>query len=78
VNVASGHPVRIGDLVAQIAAEVGVRADVDFCQEAPSDSDPAVLLADVSRLRSLQWSRAVDLRSGVALTVEWWRKRLSC
>jgi nucleoside-diphosphate-sugar epimerase len=74
VNIASGVGVTVGELAAEIGRLTG-RADllrVGALRD--RQSEPAVLLADVTRLREEvgyrpQWT----LAEGLAATVQWWR-----
>ena len=77
VNVASGVPVSIGDVVGAIAEVVG-RPDLVRLGELPvSPDEPLELVADTRRLRDeVEWSQAIDLRHGLADTIEWWRRAL--
>jgi nucleoside-diphosphate-sugar epimerase len=75
VNVASGEPVRVADVVEAIAAAAG-RPELVRLGALPGRPDePERLTADVRRLREeVGWSPSIGLREGVARTVEWWRK----
>jgi nucleoside-diphosphate-sugar epimerase len=76
VNIASGEGVRLADVIASIAAEVG-RPDLIRRGALPRrEGDPAKLLADVSRLREeVGFEGGTALERGIRDTVAWWRKR---
>lgn len=75
VNVASGVPVPVCEVVSHVAAATG-RADLVRFGARPSRSEPQVLVADVSRLRAeLNWTPRVPLVRGLGETVNWWRTR---
>jgi nucleoside-diphosphate-sugar epimerase len=76
VNMASGEPVRLAELVAVIAAAAG-RPELARPGALPQRAgEPERLTADVRRLREeVGWSPSIDLREGVTRTVEWWRRR---
>ena len=80
INIASGHPTRLGEVVRKIAEHVG-RADliVHSTRKAPSGpDDPPLLVADTTRLmREVRWKPCHTLDSGIARTVRWWQDRLS-
>ena len=78
VNVASGIPVSIADLVLAIADAIG-RRDLVRLGELPVPHDePLELVADTRRLRDeVGWQQAIDLRHGLADTIEWWRRALA-
>lgn len=78
INMASGVPVRLGEVIAAIAAETErpelVR--VGALPQRPGESERST--ADVRRLRDeVGWSPSVGLREGAQLTVEWWRFALA-
>jgi nucleoside-diphosphate-sugar epimerase len=74
VNVGSGQPVAVRDLVATIGEAVG-RADlIDVGARAPRPGDPPSLVADVTRLSTdVGWTPRLALRDGIKQTLEWWR-----
>jgi UDP-glucuronate decarboxylase len=73
VNIGSGIPVTIREIV-EITAELCGGADrVDYGAIPQRQGDPAYIVADNSRLRSTGWKPRFDLRSGLRDSVEWWR-----
>jgi nucleoside-diphosphate-sugar epimerase len=76
VNVASGEPVRIRDLVEQVAEAAG-RPDLLRLGARPAaPGEPTSLTADVTRLRDeVGWTPPQMLRKRVAETVEWWQSQ---
>lgn len=75
VNVASGRPVRIRELVAALAEAAG-RTDLVRLGARPAGVEPAVLTAGVARLREeVGWSPSLTLEEAALATVEWWRER---
>ena len=77
VNVASGDPVRIRDIVAAIG-ELAGRPDLPRLGELPDrPGDPPLLVADVRRLRDeVGFVPRHSLVDGLRDTLEWWRERL--
>jgi nucleoside-diphosphate-sugar epimerase len=76
VNIASGRPVLLKDLVNLIADKLNARDRVDFGQRPRQDSEPPLLLADVSRLKDvIGWTPSYDLATGVEETIAWWRQQ---
>ncbi len=78
VNVASGRPVRVKEIVQTLgdlterAASIGLAA-----APAPPD-EPAVLVADVGRLLGdVGWHPRYGLADGLADTLVWWRGKLA-
>lgn len=77
LNAGSGREISIGDL-ARILAEVMGSGDVEIIEDAsrlrPSASEVQRLVCDAGRLRQATgWAPLRDLRSGLALTVAWFR-----
>jgi len=77
VNIASGIPVAIRDVVLATAYELGAPERVQFgALEAPPD-EPPLLVGDARRLRNdVGWAPRYDLATGIAQTVEWWSSML--
>jgi nucleoside-diphosphate-sugar epimerase len=74
VNIASGRPVQLKDMVGCIAELLG-RPDLVALNavRAPLD-DPPLLVANVSRLSNeVGWSQRYNLNEGLEDTVYWWR-----
>lgn len=73
VNVASGRPLRIADLLSVIGAETGRDALIERGAVPARADEPDLLVADVTRLvREVGWSPAFDLRDGVREAIRWW------
>jgi nucleoside-diphosphate-sugar epimerase len=76
INVASGQPIALSDLVARAAAAVGRPELVRLGAIPPAPSDAPLVVADVERLRaSLGFVPTTDLTRGLAETVAWWAAR---
>lgn len=72
VNVASGEPVRVADVVAAIGASTGRPELVRMGALPQRQGEPERLTADIRRLRDeVGWSPSIDLRESIARTVEW-------
>lgn len=67
-NVGYGEDLTIGELAEEIAATVEFRGTIKFDTSKP-DGTPRKFM-DSSRLRSLGWKPAVDLRTGLKLAYE--------
>jgi UDP-glucuronate decarboxylase len=60
-----------------IAAKAGRPELVRFGALTPTADQPAVVLADIRRLREeVGWRQRISLEEGVEQTVDWWRARL--
>lgn len=76
INIASGTPTRVRDLVELIADAAGRRDLLRFGALPKPPGEPPVLVADVRRLRDeLGWVPHLSLEEGVRQTVEWWRRK---
>jgi nucleoside-diphosphate-sugar epimerase len=74
VNIASGRPVSIREIVLRIAERLDARALVRLGELAPPANEAPLVLADVRRLRAeLGWQDSFDLDSGLDDTIRWWR-----
>jgi nucleoside-diphosphate-sugar epimerase len=72
VNLASGTPVKIKDIVNTIARQLN-RAELIQLGALPAPAnDPPLLLADISRLRNeVQWQPHYDLTTAIDKTIQW-------
>jgi nucleoside-diphosphate-sugar epimerase len=74
VNMASGMPVRVADVIAALARASGSPELVRLGARASRPGEPDVLTADIGRLRDeVGWRSSVTLEEGAARTVAWWR-----
>ncbi len=74
VNVGSGEPVTVRDVIDRVAHACGRPELVKLGARETPMADPPLLAADVSRLRDeLGWAPKIDLTSGLEQTVAWWR-----
>jgi nucleoside-diphosphate-sugar epimerase len=78
VNIASGVPVTLQGVIAEVAGQLQ-RPDLIRLGALPAPAnDPPLLLADVARLRDeVGWSPRYDLAGGLAETINWWKLQLS-
>lgn len=77
VNVASGRPVTLAEVVGKVAASAG-RPDLVRLGARPAPAgEPHALYADARRLREeVGWSPRRGLDEGIAETVEWLKKEM--
>lgn len=73
VNIGSGVPVRIRDIVAAAARACGREDLVRYGAHPSRPDDPPFVCADVTRLRALGWSPRYSLDDGMADTAAWYR-----
>jgi nucleoside-diphosphate-sugar epimerase len=74
LNVGSGNPVTVREVVGEVA-RVCQRPELVRLGERPTPAgDPPLLVADVSRLRdAVGWRPRISLAAGIQSTVEWWK-----
>lgn len=76
VNVASGVPVSVAEVIGLIGELTGRPELIDRGAIATPDSEPARIVADVGRLtEEVRFRPRVGLRDGLASTIDWWRSR---
>lgn len=74
VNIASGVPTAIRDVVDRIAAALKTPGMIRY-DAVPAEGDPPRLVADVRRIHDeVHWRPAVSLDEGLARTIAWWRQ----
>lgn len=77
VNIASGSPVVIRDIVYKIAEKLNRKGLIQFGDSSTSSAEPPLVVADVRRLSNqVGWSPRFDLDQGLDQTITWWEKRL--
>jgi nucleoside-diphosphate-sugar epimerase len=73
VNIASGHPVAVRDVLREIGGQLG-RLDLIRLGARQSTSPVKSVWANTDRLkREVGWKPRYDLASGIRHTIEWWR-----
>jgi nucleoside-diphosphate-sugar epimerase len=78
VNIASGNPVRIREVVMAIASKLGAENLVKMGAMPAAEDEPPLLLADVKRLASeIAWKPKYDLNMGLDNSITYWRNHLN-
>ena len=73
INVANGERISLNQLLSEVKTLTG-RPDVVADYQSPRAGDVKHSLADISRARNLLgFEPQVDLRSGLQLTIDWWK-----
>jgi nucleoside-diphosphate-sugar epimerase len=73
VNIASGLPTRVADLVAAVSDAVGRPELVDCSRSA---SEASYVVGDPVRLaREVGWKPRWSMADGIAATVAWWERQ---
>jgi nucleoside-diphosphate-sugar epimerase len=74
VNIASGAPVSIREIVSKIASHFQADHLLRIGALPVTANDPPLLVADVRRLvGEVGWQPQFTLDTGLAQTIEWWR-----
>lgn len=74
VNVGTGEDHSIKEIARIVAEEVGYTGNIEWDTSKP-DGTPRKLM-DVSKLRASGWEPKIDLRSGIASTIAWYREHV--
>jgi len=75
LNIASGTPVYLKDIVEKIAIELGDVNDVHYEEVSFSEDNPAMLIADNHYLKDIVgWEPHYDLDTGLKKTIKWKRE----
>ena len=78
INVASGRPVALKEVILRIATRLASKELVKFGAKPRAEDDPPVLFANVDRLsEEVGWVPKYELASGLDQTIDWWRKNNS-
>jgi nucleoside-diphosphate-sugar epimerase len=76
INIASGIPVSVADVVEQLAELMQHPELVRLGALPETGDDPHLLVADTTRLRNeLGWSPRYQLSDGLSQTIRWWKLR---
>ena len=73
VNIGTGNDISIKELAELIAEVIGYAGGFTWDTSKPNGT-PRKLL-DVSRIHFLGWKAAIDLKTGIRMTVDWFRKQ---
>jgi nucleoside-diphosphate-sugar epimerase len=77
VNIGSGQPVAVKDVVSTIGSLTGRTELIRFGELLNRPGDPPLLFADTRRMeQEVGWSPGVPLETGLERTVDWWREHL--
>ncbi len=74
VNIASGQPVRLREIIHALADQIGRRDLVRLGAVAVPPDEAPLVVADVRRLtQEVGWTPRYDLPTGLEQTIQWWR-----
>ncbi|MCF3623894.1 NAD-dependent epimerase/dehydratase family protein [Planktothrix agardhii 1801] len=77
INIASGKPVAVKEIIYKIAGKLGKTDLVSLGAIPVSSSEPPLFAANIVRSsEEVSFSPEYDLDKGLDLTIIWWKKRL--
>lgn len=77
VNVASGEPIMLEDIVSKVSKKLNRQDLIKLSNENSASNEPHLLIANVDRLHNeVDWEPKWDLERGLDKTIEWWKKEL--
>ena len=77
VNIASGEPVTLRQVIGKVAEHTGGAELVELGAKPAPEGEPPSLFADARRLRDeVGWSPRYGLDEGIGATVAWWRQQV--
>lgn len=78
VNIASGNPVALRDIIFNIAGKLNGMDLVHLGALETAPHEPPMIVADVRRLtEELKWRPKIDLDTGLDLTINWVKENFS-
>lgn len=76
MNIGSGHPVQVKELISIIAQNIEGEHQIHLGAHAFPKNEPLFVGANIDRLRrELNWSPQYSLEEGLKETIEWWKQR---
>ena len=76
VNIGSGEPVRVKDIVQEIGRQMGADRLLHLGAKRLSAAEPSLLVADNRRLaHEVDWQPSYNLEQGLAETIRWWQQQ---
>jgi GDP-4-dehydro-6-deoxy-D-mannose reductase len=78
LNIASGQPRRIGDVLDQLLRQAGVAAEIETNAALLRGADIPMAIGDASRARALLgWEPVIPWETTIADVIEDWRQRVA-
>jgi nucleoside-diphosphate-sugar epimerase len=78
VNIGSGQPIAIKDIVYKIGEQIGRSELIQLGAIPAATNDTPLVIADVKRLsQEVGWLPKFDLDTGLKQTIIWWEKQLN-
>lgn len=76
VNIASGEPVTLKNIVYQIGEKMEQRDRIELGAIPVSTNEAPLVVGDTNRLRlEVGWEPRYTLETGIEMTIDWWKKQ---
>ena len=72
INVGTGKDIKISELAEIMKEAVGFKGKIVYQTKMPNGTSRKLL--DVSMINAMGWKASIDLREGISLTYEWFKK----
>jgi nucleoside-diphosphate-sugar epimerase len=76
INIGTGQPIALKEIVQTVARLIGREELVRFGAVPAAATDAPIVVADTTRLAGLPWSPRTGLEDGLRETIDWWRRNL--
>lgn len=77
VNISSGYPVALKEIILSVADCLGVRDRVRFGALSSPMNESLLLVGECRRLNDVGWIQRFDLSTGIEQTVNWWKSKMN-
>ena len=78
VNIASGQPTKLLDVIYAIADLLNRRELIQLNSISTPPDEPPLIVADIHKLSNeVRWLPEFDFKEGLTQTIEWWRHNLA-
>lgn len=74
VNIGSGRGLRLRYIVEKIETRIGKFGHLTVTESKSNYRGPAILIADIKRLKLTGWRPTYDIESGIGDTIKWFKK----
>lgn len=76
VNISSCNPVKVKEIVLEIANILEKSDLLEFNPSLNKENDPPIITGSNKLLKSIGWKQEYSLSQGIKETIEWWRKQI--
>ncbi len=78
VNIASGEPMRLRDIIGLIGKKLNKSHLIEYGKKIPGSHEPPVIFADTNRITDeLGMQQDYNLDKGISETIKYWKNKLS-